>query len=101
MQKGDRQEYQTITTVQRSTDEEEFLQVFNILTMMSNLAFNPAHMTRICMSNLQLAIAVIQPGIQKDRGDLDRKELRGLMGGLQTEPEDYAIKKNSVTGNQQ
>lgn len=81
--------------MQKSTDEEdeeEVLQVFNILTMMSNLAINPAHMTRICMSKLQVAIAVIQPGIQKDLGDPPHKELRGFMGGLRTEPKGYAIK---------
>lgn len=83
VQKADRQEHQTTTTVQKSTDEEdkeEVLQVFNILTMMSNLAINPAHMTRICMSKLQVAIAVIQPGIQKDLGDPPQKRTPGFNG---------------------
>lgn len=90
----DRQEYQTTTTVQKSTDwkDEEVLQVFKILTMMSNLAINPAHMTRISMSKLQVALALSQE-FRKTLVILLRKELRGLMGGLRTEPKGYAIKK--------
>lgn len=68
--------------MQKSTDEDEevVLQVFKILTMMSNLAINPAHMSRISMSKLQVALAVIQPGIQKDLGDPPQKRAPGFNG---------------------
>lgn len=82
--------------MQKSTDEDEevVLQVFKILTMMSNLAINPGHMTRISMSKLQVALALSQE-FRKTLVILLRKELRGLMGGLRTEPKGYAIKKKT------